>query len=84
MMILTTLSRHTSNSWNDLIKLPMHLVLGLFNTLKAQFEEENKQQKEAEKKQKEQTRMPNMPNMANLGIPSSGSFKVPNINVPRM
>ena len=75
MMILTTLSRHTSNSWNDLIKLPMHLVLGLFNTLKAQFDEEKKQQEKAEKEKT--SSMPKMP--SSISLPSSGNTKMPSI-----
>jgi len=75
MMILTTLSRHTSNSWNDLIKLPMHLVLGLFNTLKAQFDEEKKQQEKAEKEKT--SSMPRMP--SSISLPSSGSIKMPSM-----
>ena len=75
MMILTTLSRHTSNSWNDLIKLPMHLVLGLFNTLKAQFDEEKKQQEKAEKEKT--SSMPKMP--SSISLPSSGNIKMPSI-----
>lgn len=76
MMILTTLSRHTSNSWNDLIKLPMHLVLGLFNTLKAQFDEEKKQQEKAEKEKT--SSMPKMP--SSISLPSSGNIKMPSIS----
>lgn len=75
MMILTTLSRHTSNSWNDLIKLPMHLVLGLFNTLKAQFDEEKKQQEKAEKEKT--SSMPRMP--SSISLPSTGNIKVPSM-----
>lgn len=64
----TTLSRHTANDVNSLMKQPFHFVLGLYNTLIKQTEEENKKQKEAQASAKsQQPKLPYMPSSVNVG-----------------
>lgn len=64
------------------MQLPMHITLGLYNTLVKQIEEENKHNKEEEKKYKSSVSNVKMPNVSmpsniklpnGMSLPSSGS-----------
>lgn len=46
MRLISSLSKETSNSYNDIIKMPAHILIGIYNTLIQIFEEEREAQKE--------------------------------------
>lgn len=69
------MSKETSNSYAELIKQPMHIVIGLYNALRKYIEKENKAREEAEKKERAKQSglaMPSMPSM-----PSIPSIRMP-------
>ena len=65
MNIVLTLSRHTSNDMASLLPLPFHYVLGLYNTLIKQNEEEKKKQNE------------DTPAMSGFKMPTSFAYSSP-------
>lgn len=46
MTLISSLSKETSNSYNDIMNMPGHILLGIYNTLVKIFEEEKKRQEE--------------------------------------
>lgn len=66
MELLSSLSKETSNDFHSLMKLPVHYLMGLYNSLKKILKEEQKARKEAEDKQSGSIRMPSMPSMPSM------------------
>jgi hypothetical protein len=84
------LSKDSGFGYEEMMKLPSHIVIGLWNTKRSLMDEENKAQNDAYKdQQSSQQQMPNMsslmgqakgmvppiPNMGGMSMPSMGSFK---------
>lgn len=53
MTLISSLSKETSNSYNDIMNMPGHILLGIYNTLTKIFEEEKKRQDEESGKYKQ-------------------------------
>lgn len=75
MEILVSLSKETSTSVAELLQMPAHYVIGIYNALKKIFKEEKKARDEEEKRQREETTTPSMPSMP--------SFNIPNFTMPK-
>lgn len=50
MELLLALSKETSNSFAELMQMPMHITIGIYNALRKYIDKENKARKEAEEK----------------------------------
>ena len=75
MELLLSLSKETNNSVYELLKLPAHYVLGMYNSLKAIMRKENEEQKKAEEREKEHSSM----SAPSIPTPSIPSFNIPHI-----
>lgn len=75
MELLLSLSKETNNSVAELLKMPSHFVLGMYNALRRILKKEAEAREKAEKKaQAEQNqmssfRMPSMPSIPSISIP---------------
>lgn len=69
MTLISSLSKETSNSYNDIMNMPGHILLGIYNTLVKIFEEEKKRQEDESSKYKS-----SIPSM------TSGNYNIGNIN----
>lgn len=76
MNMSLSLSRETSMTFSDMMKMPTHIFTGYYNSLVKQIEEENKKQQEEIDKAKSDSSysmpslpsFPNMPNFNNYNL----------------
>lgn len=71
MELLLSLSKETSNSFAELMKMPMHITIGIYNALRKYLEKEAKARKEAEEKESAR--------QGSFSTPSLPSFRMPNM-----
>ena len=71
IQLLLNLSRHTKGGCNvaDMMKLPGHIVVGMYNQLQVLLEEENKEAKKNEKEEMSNYSS-SIPNFSNFHMPS--------------
>lgn len=69
MELLLSLSKETSNSFAELMKMPMHITIGIYNALRKYLEKEAKARKEAEDKERSRQSM-STPSMPSFRMPS--------------
>lgn len=74
MELICALSKETSNSAAELLQMPAHITIGLYNSLRKYLEKEQKARKEAEDKEQARQssgliRAPSMPNIKMPSIP---------------
>lgn len=69
MELLLSLSKETSNSYDELIKQPMHITIGIYNALRKYIEKESKARQEAEEKERRKQGM-STPSMPSFRMPS--------------
>jgi hypothetical protein len=72
MELLLVLSKETNNSVAEMLKMPSHFVVGMYNALRRILDKEAKARKEAEEKQSKGMSTPSMPH---INIPSMPKFK---------
>lgn len=71
MELLLSLSKETSNSFAELMQMPMHITIGIYNALRKYLEKEAKARKEAEEKESAR--------QGNFSTPSMPSFRMPSM-----
>ena len=64
MELLLSLSKETNNSVAEMMKMPSHFVIGMYNALRKILEKEKKAQEEAEKKANKNYKTPSMPHFS--------------------
>ena len=69
MELLLVLSKETNNSVAEMLKMPAHFVVGMYNVLRKILEKEKKARDEAEKTQKNNMNMPSMPHISMPSMP---------------
>jgi hypothetical protein len=69
MELLLSLSKETSNTVAEMMKMPSHFVIGMYNALRKILEKEAKQREEAEKKANKNIKAPSMPSFSMPKIP---------------
>lgn len=69
MELLLVLSKETNNSVAEMLKMPAHFVVGMYNALRKILEKEKKARDEAEKTQKNSMNMPSMPHISMPAMP---------------
>lgn len=74
MQLILDLSKETCNSYAELIKQPMHIVIGLYNALRKSIEKENKAREDAEKRERAKQNF----SMPSMSMPSIPSMRMPN------
>lgn len=72
MELLLSLSKETNNSVAELLKMPSHFVIGMYNALRRVLKKEEEAREKAEKKQAASS-----PKMPSISMPS-----MPHINIP--
>jgi len=91
LRLLYLLSKETGFGYEEMMRMPSHILLSLWNAKKGVIEEQNKAEKEAYDKQSNgqdlknmnpasmmsqaKSMLPPMPKMGNMSMPSMGSFK---------
>lgn len=81
------LSDNSGFTYNEMVAMPLHVLLGLWNAKRKIAEEAKKTQSEGEGQTMDplslmnqakgmMPQMPNMPNLGNFSFPNMGSFKV--------
>ena len=73
MELLLSLSKETSNSFSELMKMPMHITIGIYNALRKYLEKEAKARKEAEDEERSKQSM-STPSMPSFRMPSMPHF----------
>jgi hypothetical protein len=63
MELLLSLSKETSNTVAEMMKMPSHFVIGMYNALRKILEKEAKAREEAEKKANKNIKAPSMPHI---------------------
>jgi len=77
------LSRDCGFGYNEMMKMPTHILIGLWNAKKGVIEKENEEQKKQQDGQS--SSMPNMSSMMSQAkssmprMPSSGSIRTPSL-----
>lgn len=83
MELLLTLTKETSTSFSDLLKLPFHITYGMYNTLVNL----NKKEQEAQKKEEEAARseynIPNINSLQNQALASINNA-TPRVQMPNI
>ncbi|MBQ2395910.1 MAG: hypothetical protein II304_02540 [Bacteroidales bacterium] len=74
MELLLSLSKETSNSFAELMKMPMHITIGIYNALRKYLEKEAKARKEAEEKESARQSGFSAPSMPSFRMPSMPRF----------
>ena len=69
MELLLILCKETNNSVAEMLKMPAHFVVGMYNALRRILEKEKKARDEAEKAQKNSMNMPTMPHISMPTMP---------------
>lgn len=64
-----SLSKETNNSVAEMLKMPSHFVIGMYNALRRILEKEDKARKAEEEKQQKNLKMPSMPSINFPSIP---------------
>lgn len=72
MELLLVLSKETNNSVAEMLKMPSHFVVGMYNALRRILDKEAKARKEAEEKQSKSMSTSSMPH---INMPSMPKFK---------
>ena len=81
MELLLTLTRETSTSFSELLKLPFYITYGMYNTLVNL----NKKEQEAQKKEEEQAKAEyNIPNINSLQSQAMSSINTATANIPKV
>lgn len=78
MELLCALSKETSNSVAELLLMPAHITIGLYNSLRKYLEKEQKARQKAEEKEQQRQRS------GLISAPSMPNFKMPSIPAPRL
>lgn len=79
MRLVSSLSKETSNSYSDIIKMPAHILIGIYNTLTQIFEEEREAQKEEIDKMKSSSHT----NLPNYGMGNFNPQDFMSNNIPK-
>lgn len=74
MELLLSLSKETSNSFAELMQMPMHITIGIYNALRKYLEKEAKARKEAEEKESARQNGFSAPSMPSFRMPSMPRF----------
>lgn len=74
MELLLSLSKETSNSFAELMQMPMHITIGIYNALRKYLEKEAKARKEAEEKESARQSGFSTPSMPSFRMPSMPRF----------
>ena len=69
MELLLILCKETNNSVAEMLKMPAHFVVGMYNALRRILEKEKKARDEAEKAQKNGMNIPAMPHISMPSMP---------------
>lgn len=69
MELLLVLSKETNNSVAEMLKMPAHFVVGMYNALRKILEKEKKAREEAEKSQKSNMSIPSIPRVSMPSMP---------------
>lgn len=83
MELLLTLTKETSTSFNELLKLPFHITYGMYNTLVNLNKKEQEQQKKEEDKARQEYNIPNVNSLQSQALSSLNNvtqhIQTPNI-----
>lgn len=83
MELLLTLTKETSTSFSDLLKLPFHITYGMYNTLVNLNKKEQEAQKKEEERAKDNYNIPNISSLQSQAL-SSINNATPHIQMPNI
>ena len=83
MELLLTLTKETSTSFSELLKLPFHITYGMYNTLVNLTKKEQEQQKKEEEKAKQEYNIPNVNSLQSQALSSINSA-TPHVQMPNI